>query len=218
MNALFAFCTIVMAGAVSPGFGDTDSPAMAGGVVAELREPIAPARENLPVPSFSQQSRQQSTSARPARTTNEGVKCMPAMPVPPTDPRAFARNDLPLPPTMNDSRMSSNTGRIGAGLRGSPAGLAENAGRRLPSQKPFENYRPSPPPSPYLLLDAPSNNGTVNAYTAYVRPAQEQQRASQQQFDDAAGGTENAGYQPAPVFPPAFQNYGSYYPSYATGR
>jgi len=88
-----------------------------------------------------------------------------------------------------------------------PTGLADNGSRRLP-QKAFENYRPSPTVSPYTLLNATTDNGTVNPYMAYVRPAEEQQQFSQELGRAAS----NAANQPAPVYPPVFQNYGSYYP------
>ena len=64
-----------------------------------------------------------------------------------------------------------------------------------------------------MLLNGSTNNGTVNPYAAYVRPAQDQQRAVQE-LDQA----ENAADQPGPIYPRAFQNYGSYYPDYGIAR
>ncbi len=136
----------------------------------------------------------------------------PSMPVPPTDPRAFSREDLPQPPTMNYASTLPNAQRAGTGPRLNPAGQAENSVRHLTGQKVFDNYRPGPGTSPYLLLDGPSNNGTVSAYAAYVRPAQQQQQANQE-FDRASGNSGNGLEQPAPSYPPAFLNYGSYYPA-----
>ena len=131
----------------------------------------------------------------------------PSMPVPPTDPRAFARDDLPMPPTMNDAGTLPSTAKAGAGLRPNP-GLGETGSHRLPPQKVFDSYRPAPATSPYLLIDGPTNNGTISAYAAYVRPAQQQQQANQE-FDRAGSALD----QPAPTYPPSFLNYGSYYPS-----
>ena len=79
--------------------------------------------------------------------------------------------------------------------RRSPAGLAENGGRRLPGQKLFDNYKPTPAESPYLLLNSPSNNGTISPYMTYVRPAQERQQVNLE-FGGAASG------------PVALPNYG----------
>ena len=90
---------------------------------------------------------------------------------------------------------------------------ADNGGRRATGQKAFDHYRAAPGTSPYMLLNGSTNNGTVNPYAAYVRPAQDQQRAAQE-LDQA----ENAADQPGPVYPRAFQNYGSYYPDYGTAR
>jgi hypothetical protein len=139
------------------------------------------------------------------------------MPVPPTDPRAFARSDLPLPPTMNDSGMLPSTGRIGPAPRFDPVAQAENGGRRSSGQKVFDNYKASPTMSPFLMLDSPTSNGTVNAYTAYVRPAEDQQRANQE-FDAEPGNLQNSASPPPPSYPPVFQNYSGYYPGYAAGR
>jgi hypothetical protein len=143
---------------------------------------------------------------------NEEVMRPPRMPIPPTDPRAFSRTDLPLPPTMNDSGMLPSAARAGIGPRLNPALLAENGVRRSLPQKAFENFRPSPSVSPYALLNSNTDNGTINPYMAYVRPAEEQQQASQE-LERAPGKSGNGANQPAPNYPPAFQNYGSYYPT-----
>ena len=140
---------------------------------------------------------------------NEEVAHLSRMPLPPTDPRGYSRTELPLPPTMNDSGMLPNTGRFGLGPHLNPAGLAENSSRHALPQKAFENYRQSPSVSPYALLNASTDNGTISPYMSYVRPAEEQQQASQE-MDRA---TNNAANQPAPTYPPVFQNYGSYYPA-----
>ena len=163
MNATFAFCAIVITGWVSPG----------------IEEPIAPSPETSPAqPSSRQPSYALSTGARPTRAVNEGAMSPPRMPVPPTDPRAFFRGDLPVPPTMNYSSTFPSAGMAGAAPRHAAGGQADNSGRRLPSQKPFDNYKPAPAESPYLLLNCPTDNGTISPYMTYVRPAQEQQRAN----------------------------------------
>jgi hypothetical protein len=135
------------------------------------------------------------------------------MPVAPTDPRAFTRDDLPQPPTMNNyAGTSPNAGRAGMGPRLNAVGTAENGGHRLPNQKAFENFRATPATSPFLLMDGPTNNGTVSAYAAYVRPAQQQQQQPNQEVDRTTNGLAGPD-QPAPSYPPAFLNYGSYYPA-----
>jgi len=182
---------------------------LTGWVSPELGDPIAPIPENIPL----LQVQPQPTRVHPARTMNEEAMRPSNMPLPPTDPRAYSRTELPLPPTMNGSGMLPTTGRIGLGPRlVNPAGLADNGGRRLPPQKPFETYRPSPSVSPYALLNANTDNGTVNPYMSYVRPAEEQQQVSQE-LDRAASNTGIPANQPAPYYPPVFQNYGSYYPA-----
>jgi hypothetical protein len=132
------------------------------------------------------------------------------MPIAPTDPRAFSRADLPQPPTVNDSGMQSAAAMGGAGPRVNPALFAENSSHRPANQKAFEGYRSTPAISPYTLLNANTDNGTINPYVAYVRPAQERQQGD---HDMERGGTDGAADQPAPLYPPAFQNYGSYFPT-----
>ena len=133
------------------------------------------------------------------------------MPLPPTDPRAFSYGDLPLPPTMNDAGTLPNAG-MGAEPRADSAGLAENSGRRLPGQKAFDHYNSAPATSPYLLLNNNTGNGTISTYTAYVRPAEDQQRANQE-FDRAATNAEGVVEGTGPSYPPMFLNYHSYYPN-----
>ena len=141
-------------------------------------EPIAPMPENSPpriLPAAEKlpqrQSHPQLADARPARAANEEFVRPMRMPVAPTDPRVFSRSDLPLPPTMSDSGMLPSTVRP----RLNTAVSGDNGGRRLPPQKVFENYRAAPTQSPYALLNASTDNGTINPYMAYVRPQQEQQ-------------------------------------------
>ena len=92
-------------------------------------------------------------------------------------------------------------------------------GRGPSNQKPYANVRPAPATSPYMLLDGSTNNGTIDPYTAYVRPAEQQQQQQQSGQDSgrAMQRTDEPDDQPAPYFPPAFLNYGSYYPSYSGG-
>jgi hypothetical protein len=111
---------------------------------------------------------------------------------------------------MNDSGMLRSVGPAGMGPR---QDTADSGVRRATGQKAFDHYKPAPAASPYTLLNGATNNGMVNPYIAYVRPAQEQQRALQE-LDQA----ENSADQPGPVYPRAFQNYGSYYPGNAAGR
>ncbi len=195
MNAMVAFCGIVLAGWVGPDF----------------TEPISPTPDKLPLkPARQQQSNPQSAGVRPARAVYDVAMRGPRMPVPPTDPRAYTNGELPLPPTMNDSGMMRNVGMAGMGPQQDGA---DNGGRRSTGQRAFDHYRAAPGTSPYMLLNGSTNNGTVNPYAAYVRPAQDQQRAVQE-LDQA----ENAADQPGPIYPRAFQNYGSYYPDYGIAR
>ena len=102
MNAVFAFCGLVVAGWITP----------------ESAEPISPMPEKSPAkPAWQQKTNPQSTAPRPARATNEGTMRGQKMPVPPTDPRTYANSDLPLPPTMNDSGMLRSVGPAGMGPR-----------------------------------------------------------------------------------------------------
>ena len=198
MNAMLALYGIVLAGWVGP----------------EITEPISPTTEIRPEkPARQQQSHPQSAVARPIRTMSEGATRQPRMPVPPTDPRTYAYGNLPLPPTMNDSGMLPETGMGGMGPRNDLAASAENGGRRRPTKRLLTVTGPAPATSPFMLLNSTTNNGTINPYTAYVRPVQDQQRVSQE-MDQA----ENAADQPAAVYPRAFQNYGSYFPDYGAGR
>ncbi len=207
MNAMFAFCGIVIAGWVSP----------------DLAEPIAPMPESSTAqpsrpqatrlqPSRQQPSYSQLAGTRPAQAMNQGSSRGQRMPMAPTDPRTFSNVDLPMPPTMNDSGQLPGSGMAGNGLNRDLVGPSENTSRRS-NQKAFANYRPGPTTSPYQLLDSTTDNGTVNSYTNYVRPAEERQQA-QQEFDRTMSNDD----QPAPVYPRAFLNYGSYYPGYGAGR
>jgi len=144
---------------------------------------------------------------------NERVTRQQRMPVPPTDPRAFVGENLPLPPTMNDAGTLPSAGRLGMGLRNDLTGMAESGDHRFSGAKAFEHYRPAPAVSPYQLINSNTSDGTISPYMAYVRPAQDQQRAGQE-FDRM----ENAADQPAPNYPRVFLNYGPYYPSYSSGR
>jgi hypothetical protein len=134
------------------------------------------------------------------------------MPLAPTDPRMYSSGDLPLPPTMNDSGMLPSGGMAGLGPRRDLTASAETGNRRS-NPKAFDHYKPAPTTSPYQLLDSTTNNGTVNPYIAYVRPAEMQQQANQE-----LERTMSNEDQPAPVYPRAFQNYGSYYPDYGVAR
>ena len=207
MNVIFAFCAIGIAGWVTPEAGEPN-----------LYPRLSPLRDNSPVQqSLPQRPYPQSTGARPARPTNKGAMRQQRMPIPPTDPRAFFRSDLPLPPTMNDSDTMPGAGTAETGPRRESAGLTDNGGRRFANQKAFGTYRSPPATSPYLLLNGNTNNGTISPYTAYVRPAEEQQQASQE-LGGPTSILQNGGNPPAPTYPPAFQNYGSYYPNYNAGR
>lgn len=201
MNVIFASCAIAVAGWVSPQF----------------QEPIAPTPEKSPAKASSPQaSNSQTTGTRPVQANSGGGARPLSMPLPPTDPRAFCRDDLPLPPTMNDAGTLPSRGMAGTGPRRDASGQAENGGRRSQSQKAFSSYNVTPAVSPYMLLSSPTANGTISPYMAYVRPIQEQQRASQE-LDRAASNAGGGGDQPAP-YPPVFQNYGTYFPNYDAGR
>src|SRR5208283_165649 len=158
MNAIIGICGIVMLGWVSPEYGEL----------------VSQPREKLPIqPTYSQQAYPQTVGTRPTQSINGGVRRRPKMPLAPTDPRAYISDDLPLPPTMNDDSIVSGAMRAGPEPRFIPAGLAENRNRRLPNQKPFSQYNSGPGVSPYNLLNAGTNDGTVSTYMSYVRPAQD---------------------------------------------
>ena len=165
------------------------------------------------MPESNQAATYQHAGARPVQAMNQGGTRPPRMPMAPTDPGAFHREDLPLPPTMNYGSASPGSA---AGPRQDLAAMPQNS-HHLPSQKAFDHYRPAPATSPYALLGASTNNGTVNTYAAYVRPAQEQQRANQQ-LERAANNSDSASDQPAPTYPPVFLNSGPYYPNYGAAR
>ena len=130
------------------------------------------------------------------------------MPLPPTDPRVFFRDDLPVPPTMNYNSTFPVRGSTGAAApRRAPAGPAEANNRRLASQKPFDNYKPEPAVSPYLLLNTPTANGTISPYMVLVRPAQEQQQAGLQ-FGGTTSSAGSALNQSVPGYPAAVPSYG----------
>jgi hypothetical protein len=197
MNAMFAICGLALAGWITPANPD-------------FMEPISPTAEKSPVkPAVQQQAKPQSNGARPVRAMSDGAMRGSRMPIPPTDPRVYANNDLPLPPTINDNGMMRSAEPAGMGPRQDGA---DNSTRHPMGQKVFDHYRPAPATSPYMLISGSTNNGTVNPYMAYVRPAEEQQRAVQE-LEQAQNSDE-----PAPVYPRAFQNLGSYYPTYGTGR
>ena len=203
---------------ISPSRDEPTPPMLCPPVSGPQSAAARPARaENERASGSNHAATSQQTGTRLARTTNEGVMRSQRMPMAPTDPNAFFRAELPLPPTMNYSGRSPSSGLAGAGQRLNAAGLAENS-RRLSNQKPFEHYASPPTTSPYALLGASTNNGTVDPYTAYVRPAQEQQQQANQEFDRSTSNAQNAPDQPAPVYPAVFLNNGAYYPSYGAGR
>jgi hypothetical protein len=208
MNVIFAFCGVAILGWVSPDSGQPVAPL-----------PERSLRDNLPAqptsqPVSPQRTYPQAVAARPPQVANEGFVRQPRMPVPPTDPRTYSYGNLPLPPTMNDSGMLPSGGMAPLGPRVNSGATAENGGHRPSNQKAFEHYRAEPAVSPYTLLNSNTDNGTINPYMAYVRPAQEQQQANQD-FDRAASNSDGGANQPAPGYMRAFQNYGAYYP---TGR
>jgi len=133
------------------------------------------------------------------------------MPLAPTDPRMFSDSELPPPPTLDGSGMSMPVARVAAAPHYGQAGQ-ENGNSRSSGQKPFERYNPTPGPSPYLLLDSTTNNGTISTYAAFVKPALDRQRSSDNIGDDVPAG------QGTPSYPPAFLNQGQYYPSDLGGR
>ncbi len=206
MNAAFAFCAMVMVGSGT----------------ADFLQPISPSPENArplpspPLPSASMPSPPSQhphlTGARQVHVMNQSIAHPLKMPIAPTDPGAFARNDLPQPPMQNYNATSPGTGWAGMAPRHDTASPTEN-GRRSSTQKPFDHYSTTPAVSPYTLLDANTNNGTVNTYSAYVRPLQEQERANHELSYE-----QNANNQPAPTYPPCFLNNGPYYPNYGAAR
>ena len=220
MNVTFAFCAIVIAGAV-PDFMEPIAPSQTAsaiqeaprGVALNFTEPIAPPGEKSPSqPTRVKSPNPQSPATRPARPMNEGVMRKPSMPVPPTDPRAFSREDLPQPPTMNYASTLPNAQRAGTGPRLNPAGQAENSVRHLTGQKVFDNYRPGPGTSRLPLAGRSQQQrhreclrGLCPAGTA-ATAGQPGIRPGERQLGQRARAA-------CPSYPPAFLNYGSYYPA-----
>jgi hypothetical protein len=204
--------------------------AATGWISPDMSEPISPVRENVAGQhAYSSQSNGQAGHLRqpgpqaggarpPARPANATFRRPSRMPFAPTDPRALADDNIPLPPTQNETEYLPSAGNGGPQRYNSPAIVVSNAGNRSGAQKSFDHYNPNPSASPYMMLNASSANGTVNTYTAYVRPAEEQQRANQEE-ERAMSNLEGVA-QPGPIpsYPPAFLNYGTYYPNYAGGR
>ncbi len=95
------------------------------------------------------------------------------------------------------------------------------------SSKPFNGYQPPSGYSPWMALNASTNNGTLNPYTAYVQPAVSQQnfnshvseqingvQTMQRNLNSGTPGTEvNVGGNGL-ANPQIFQNYRGYYPTY----
>lgn len=232
MNAAFAFCAMVMVGAGSSDFLEPIAPSpenpplqQPNSLLSNPQTPLLskpqteatgerPTRavlegmsEPSPIATFQPPAR------RPAQAYTPGVMRTSRMPLAPTDPNALSREDFPLPPTMNHNSTSPGVGMTGTGQRLNSPGLAESGGYRAASQKPFGHYSSAPASSPYTLLSASTDNGTVNPYVAYVRPAQEQQQANQD-IERAANGPNQTG----PVYPAVFLNTSQYYPNYGVGR
>jgi len=199
MNSAFAFCAIAIVGWGSP----------------DLDAPTSTQRQTQPSQALrSQQYPSQTTAPRQDRSyVGMPIRAPQRMPLPPTDPRAFVGDNLPLPPTMNDAGTVPGEGMVGMPPRRDFQAANDSGDHRYRTSRPFDHYRQGPTVSPYQLLDASTGGGTVNTYMAYVRPMQEQQRAVQD-YDRM----EAAGDQPAPVYPRVFQNYGSYYPQYSAAR
>ncbi len=121
----------------------------------------------------------QQISTHAARPANEGVMRSRRMPVAPTDPNAFFRDDLPLPPTMNHSGALPSSGMAGAGQRLTAAAVAENS-HRLSNQKPFDHYAVAPTTSPYALLaQAPTTARSIP-----TRPTSGRQRTSNRRISN----------------------------------
>jgi hypothetical protein len=217
MNAIIALCGIAAAGWVTP-YTPTDSDP--SGAQNASQQAAAP-------PNYLRQSNPQFTPARSAgrvngqaaenhgqtqlaeRSTNNAQR-RPRMPFPPTDPRALSGENFPLPPTMNENGFLPGAA---AGPHSNAAGLAQS---HSAPQKPFSHYSPPPGTSPYMMLNASTADGTVNTYTAYVRPALDQQRENQ--AADRAWSRMDDDDTPPAYYPPAFMNLGSYYPSYTYTR
>ena len=192
---------------------------MVGWGPAEVGEPVAPLPSNPPArPMYSQQVQLAPASARQAAANYPAPMPQLRMPLPPTDPRVLASGYLPLPPTMTGAGTPATVDLAGPGTRHDQAvAPGDNGVRRSVPQKPFEHFAPAPATSPYLLLDSPTANGTMSAYMAYVRPAQEQLQTARE-LDRAAADSQGGGDQPGPNYPRFFLNYGSYYPDTSAGR
>jgi hypothetical protein len=210
MNAVIAFCGLAAAGWVSP----------------DLSQPIAPTRDSIPSqPSYSTQTYSPSNYPRPSypqassrpvgRPSSGAVRRSSRIPFAPTDPRASSNENIPLPPTSSDPSYLPSAGNGGPAEHIGSQQMAENGGRHAGSQKAFDRYTSPPATSPYAMMSGSTADGTVDRYSAYVRPALDQQRVNQE--DERALSNIEGGMQPgpAPYYPPAFLNYGSYFPGYS---
>jgi hypothetical protein len=91
--------------------------------------------------------------------------------------------------------------------------------------KPYSDYRPPSGYSPWNNLNLPTNNGTVNPYTNYVRPAMDQQTfnahvseqingvQTMQRYGAGTPGMEVPMSGPGLANPQIFQNYMNFYPN-----
>ena len=129
--------------------------------------------------------------------------------------------------TVNNVINTANTSvnnletRFGLNSPQYPTMVGPSAG---PAAKPYSNYQPPSGYSPWMNLYQPTNNGTIDPYTAYVQPALNQQNFNAH-VSEQINGVQNLqrGYGPMPgnevpmgngmADPRIFQNYKGYYPS-----
>ena len=139
----------------------------------------------------------------------------PAMPMSPVMPGVnnYTNN-------LNTS-VSQITNRYGLSTPSSPMASPAAGG----VAKPFDNYQPPSGYSPWLLLNQPTNNGTLSPYSAYVQPAMNQQNFNAHMSEQINGvptmpryGSGTPGVETnmggnGMANPAIFQNYKNYYPT-----
>ena len=162
MNASFALCAIFVSGLLSQFVGEESAPSPQTIQNASLRTTTAPA--------VQRPANGQPANSRPARTSNQGYRGRPRMPLSPTDPRTFADADMPLPPTMEGAGLVQGGGMANIRPRFIPGTSGENVGRRSANEKPFDHFGSRQNASPYFLVYGnsayPANANTTSGTSA----------------------------------------------------
>ncbi len=186
------------------------------------------ARETAPAAPTG--AAQETSSVPPGRqaTARGGFRSAPILRPPARRDRRSAQG-LPLPPTAYGTAsqyLSSDAGAAAGTV--ATIGIGPSRWPSVLSTKPFANFTPSSPISPYMnLFRTDTTFGTIDNYNSRVRPLLAQQRVNQQtgnrirslQLQSRTRGTQirQLGQQTqllqGTARPPAFMDYGGYYPS-----